>query len=108
MDFEERWMKRDIEDLQKRMTRLERWAGRPWKDGAEVDEFERVLLADDSVYQMVSGGLSLEQVVVGLVGQKQKLLERITQLEHIAPKRIKGPDGDLIWRCPDEWIPLQD
>ena len=34
------------------------------------------------------------------------LEERVKQLEQIAPKKIKGPDGQTyVWRCPDELIP---
>jgi hypothetical protein len=56
---------------------------------------------------MLAGGGSLESCVIALANEKEALVKRLMELEAIAPKKIKRPDGTvMIWRCPDELVPL--
>jgi hypothetical protein len=46
--------------------------------------------------------------VVAMHRQIQSLLERLTLLESIAPRRIRAGDAEYVYRCPVELIPLQE
>lgn len=50
---------------------------------------------------------SFEDCILALANDRKRLLKRIEELESIAPKKIQAPDGTvMIWRCPDELVPL--
>ena len=70
--------------------------------------FEDVRLNDGLVYAICHEAGTLEDCVVALVNQKQALIQRIVELERIAPKKVRLEDGTvMIWRCPDELVPEQ-
>ena len=68
--------------------------------------FERARLKDSTVMQMLHSGRSLKQIVGVLSEQKTRCVERIMELEAIAPRKIILPDGTIfVWRCPTEMLP---
>lgn len=71
--------------------------------------FQRVLLTDATVNKMLKYGATKEDVIVELVAQRDKMMARVMELELIAPKKIRSPDGRTwIYRCPDHLIPEND
>jgi len=53
--------------------------------------------------------IPLEEIIVTLVAQKQTLMQKVMDLQAIAPKKIIGNNGEVfIWRCPEEFIPELD
>ena len=60
---------------------------------------------DVTVHNMLKQGADLEAVILQLTRDKMLLTGRIMELENIAPRRVRLPDGNsLIWRCPDEMV----
>lgn len=60
-----------------------------------------------SVFQLVSAGVKVDEVLLWMVRQEARLRQRITELEQVAPRKYVLDDGRvLIWRCPDEFIPV--
>lgn len=50
--------------------------------------------------------MATEHVAVTLGLQVVGLEERVKELESIAPKKVRQPNGEIvIWRCPDHLIP---
>jgi hypothetical protein len=63
---------------------------------------------DVTVGLIIESGGSIEDVVVALVNEKERMFQRILELELIAPKKISSPDGRvLVWHCPDDLIPTE-
>ena len=61
------------------------------------------------VEHVLRAGGTLEDVVCALVNIHTGLTNRLIELEGLAPRKIKMPDGRvLIWRCPEELVPLRD
>ena len=57
---------------------------------------------------LAQGGTHAEAIVV-LANHNEELVHRIMQLEAIAPKKIKGPNGTCwIYHCPDHLIPVTE
>lgn len=72
----------------------------------DCSAFDRVRLSDVTVHEMLEHGRSLEETIVALVCEKNRFVQRILELESIAPRKIVMPDGRImIWRCPDELVP---
>lgn len=70
------------------------------------EAFDRVRLTDSTVHAMLKHGRSLEETIVALVCEKNLFMQRIVELESIAPRKIVLPDGRvMVWRCPDELVP---
>ena len=60
---------------------------------------------DVTVHNMLKQGADLETVILQLTRDKIALTGRIMELENIAPRRVRLPDGNsLIWHCPDEMV----
>lgn len=58
------------------------------------------------VHEALHRGLSETNIIELLVTQNEKLIQRIIELESIAPKKVTLPNGKtLVWRCPDDLIP---
>ena len=79
-------------------------------DCSEVHEryrdFAAVKANDATVSSAVAGGASMGQIVIYLANEKAALLDRLMELEAIAPRRITLPDGrSAIFRCPDHLVP---
>ena len=71
------------------------------------NSFARAKLTDATVCNMLKSGASLEDVIGELAAQKQRYVARIMELEGIAPRKVRMPDGSfMVWRCPDELIPV--
>jgi len=58
-------------------------------------------------HALMAGG-TLEDCIVALVNQQANLVERVLQLENIRPRKIKVGDKTMVWRCPEELIPLDE
>jgi hypothetical protein len=67
--------------------------------------FQQACLNDATVHCALQNGCSLEEIVAGLVEQKQEMLKRIIELQSIAPKRITSAGITYVWHCPDNLIP---
>lgn len=66
---------------------------------------ESVCLSEPIPYRIIKQGGSMADCVVALANDRQRLIGRIMELEAIAPKRIRTPDGVYVWHCPNELIP---
>lgn len=74
--------------------------------GVSDRPFDRIRLTDATVYKMLASGHSLEEIIVALVSEKEHAMQRIINLEGIAPRKIVLPDGRVaVWHCPDEFVP---
>lgn len=50
--------------------------------------------------------MSMEDLVVAMANERERLLKLIFELDMVAPKKIRLLDGTLaIWRCPADLIP---
>jgi hypothetical protein len=50
-----------------------------------------------------------DEIILMLAKLKNQLLQDVANLKLLAPKRIRMADGRLlIWRCPEELIPVQE
>jgi len=59
------------------------------------------------VKDTLRAGGSPEDVICGLVNLNMELAAQLAEQGHIVPVKIKAPDGRvMIWRCPDEFIPM--
>lgn len=62
---------------------------------------------DTTVYRNDMAAVTNEDTIVDLVNEKRALTDRIIELEQIAPKAIRGPDGrTYVWHCPDHLVPV--
>jgi hypothetical protein len=54
---------------------------------------------------LASGGTA-EDACVLLANQVNALIDEVTRLQLIAPRKVRLPDGRVVvWRCPDELVP---
>jgi len=61
------------------------------------------------VYRILKHGGSLEDVICALVNQQNTMQKALMGYYMICPRKFKIEDGKImIWRCPDEMIPLID
>jgi hypothetical protein len=61
---------------------------------------------DILVYRLVREGVPLGSIIGAMASRHVEMIERIIELDSIAPKKIILPDGTIrIWRCPEELIP---
>lgn len=68
-------------------------------------KFAKLKLTNDIVNHVTNNGGSAEDCAVALAESNDKLVARIIELEGIAPRRIRLPDGRvMIYRCPDEFV----
>lgn len=64
---------------------------------------------DGTVNRMLRNNEPLEQIINVLVREKQLAQKIILDLESIAPRKIKMPDGTvMLWHCPVELIPTTE
>lgn len=74
-----------------------------------ITSIEHAKRTDVTICRILKGGGSHADCVVALANEKERLLSRIEELESIAPRKIKLGNGKvMIWRCPDELVPLDD
>jgi hypothetical protein len=70
------------------------------------ETLDEVRLNDPTVYQLLGHGGSLEACVVALANQKKQLHQKVCDLELIAPRKMRFPDGSIrIYRAPDHLLP---
>ena len=63
---------------------------------------------DATVHRMHRDGHTAEEVIVQLAKEKADLFKRIAELELIAPRKIRKPDGTvLVYRAPHHLVPEQ-
>jgi hypothetical protein len=63
---------------------------------------------DATVRRILAAAGTEADCVVALVNEKEALVKRLMELESIAPRKIKLPNGTvMIWRCPDHLVPLR-
>lgn len=58
----------------------------------------------------MSGGCLKDDVIklvaYHLTKRNAELVEQLLRLEMIAPKKVRGPNGEVfVYRCPDELVP---
>lgn len=69
--------------------------------------FEDAYLHEPIIQCILRNGGSMEDVAVALAGERNAIIKRLETLESIAPKKTQLPDGTImIWRCPDDLVPL--
>ena len=72
----------------------------------EYTSFEEVKWHDATIYQVLSRGGTIEQCVIALANQKRDLEKRLRDLELIAPRKMRWPDGSVrIYRAPEHLLP---
>jgi hypothetical protein len=65
-------------------------------------------LTSPVVEHVLRSGGTLEDVVCALVNVHTELANRLVELDGLAPRKIKTPDGRvLIWRCPEDMVPMR-
>jgi hypothetical protein len=63
---------------------------------------------DPTVHRILSIGGTHADCVVALTNEKNALVQKLCELESIAPKKIEMSDGSvLVWHCPNDLIPTQ-
>lgn len=70
--------------------------------------FEDVRVTDPTVREGMEAKIGAEAIIVLLVEQKIALFKRIIELEAIAPKAYRVDGKLLVWRCPDDLIPVSN
>jgi len=66
--------------------------------------FEILRIRNPIVLSIMRYG-TVEDCAVALAGENELLLARIAELESVAPRRVRLPDGNiLLWRAPDEAV----
>jgi len=71
--------------------------------------FQHLRLHNPIVAHIMRAGGTAEDCAVALAVQIDRLVDRLTTLEGISPRRIKLPDGRvMVWRCPDELVSETD
>ena len=72
----------------------------------QIKTFEDACNNDATVWKAIEAGVSYERLITVLAEQKRRLMQRIIELEMIAPRKMKASDGKTyVWRCPDELVP---
>lgn len=65
--------------------------------------FEVLQLKNPIVASILRYGGTAEDCAVALAGENARLMARIAELESLAPRRVRLPNGNiLLWRAPDE------
>lgn len=71
-------------------------------------DFDQVRRTDSTVATTLRYGGTVEDCVIQLAREKASLLQKLMELEAIAPRRIKLPDGKtVVYRVPENLIPIQ-
>lgn len=71
--------------------------------------FDRLRLHNPIVAQIMRAGGTAEDCAVALSVQNNRLVDRVTLLEGVVPRKIRLPDGRvMVWRCPDNLVPETD
>jgi len=71
------------------------------------EAFLEAYFTDSTVNQMHKSGADLFEIIAALAAEKKKMWQRIVYLKEIAPFKVMHPDGSfVIFRCPDELIPV--
>lgn len=73
------------------------------------ETFQDVMLNDPTVNRIMKSGGTESACVVELANEKQRLMARIIELDSIAPKKYKTPDGRvMVWNCPEDLVPVTE
>lgn len=63
---------------------------------------------DPVVQRLLRAGAPLGDIIAVLSDLRAELMKRVMELESIAPKRIKTPDGSVyMWKCPADLVPIR-
>jgi hypothetical protein len=77
-----------------------------WDERGRSEAFKELRLQNGTVSNILASGGTVEDCALALAEINNRLIERILELEGIAPRKIKMPDGSVaVWHCPDEFIP---
>ena len=68
---------------------------------------QRAILDDVVVARVHYMNGSKDMMIQHLLHRTQQLMERMMELECIAPRRLKVGDSELIYRCPADRVPLE-
>ena len=66
-----------------------------------------VINNDSQVRRVMESGGSPKDVIIALANEKERLVQKVIELELISPKRIATPKGVMVWHCPDHLIPTE-
>ena len=69
----------------------------------------RQMLRDPFIDRVMRESRTDEDAFFALAADRERLVARVMELEGIAPRRMKMPDGrHMVWHCPDDLIPVTD
>lgn len=69
-------------------------------------DMNEAIRSDPTIHSIFKIHGSAKMVILALLSDKTRLIERVLQLENIAPRKHKLPDGSIaILHCPDALIP---
>lgn len=72
----------------------------------EIRNLNDAINQDAYVHRAMKIGMRYEDLITALTEQKRLLINRLVELESIAPRKIKASDGKTyIWHCPDHLVP---
>lgn len=60
---------------------------------------------DYTVYSSLCANAEKDLIILALVREKKKLLDRINELLSICPRKISNGKLTYVWHCPDDLIP---
>lgn len=71
--------------------------------------YRYALASDATVRNAVSQADGLKLAIAHLVMEKQALVRKLIEIEAIAPRSYRMPDGRImVWQCPEHLIPITD
>jgi hypothetical protein len=71
----------------------------------EYSTLEEVRRKDPTAYRLI-GRAGLDTLVIALANEKAALMKRVGELELIAPRKMRWPDGSVrVYRAPEHLLP---
>jgi len=70
-------------------------------------EWQHIKNNNPIVKSIIENGGDITDCVIALTKHNDELINRIMELECIAPRKISVNDITYIWRCPDNMIPYR-
>lgn len=73
-----------------------------------MDQLNEARRSSALVANMLEGGHALQDIILALVKQEQALVKRLMMLEALAPRKIRVGGVMFTYRCPDEFVPVEE
>ncbi|MEO0796286.1 MAG: hypothetical protein AAFX93_14045 [Verrucomicrobiota bacterium] len=75
---------------------------------SNLSPYYQATLDDPIVRSGRKAGASNESIIGAMYQRHQAMKKRLMDLEMIAPRRIKVGDSEMIYRVPEQFIPVDD